>query len=383
MIKNEIRPLTGIRGLAALWVVCFHFESDILRLVPGLSVFHPFLFRGGLGVDIFFVLSGFVIATVYKIDAFKTTLASYGNFLVNRIARIYPDYLFCFLVLAAMVFADHVLGKHTAMVGKHLTDPAEYPVSSVGFHLVMMQAWPFVPAHWDNWNAPAWSDSAEWFAYLFLFPFSVWLASIALVRKFSPALVFVLMASFVAINGLGTTLHGFYFVSQITAEFISGSLVYLFCRENPGVIKMLASRMDLVILAFLALVWFSLVSMVSYWLIILMAPIIIAGLTQESSIFAKILATPFVCYLGRVSYALYLIHAIAQRMLHILLPVDRYAADSLYVRFAVLLAYFVFPLLLAMGIYHVIEEPSRLVIRQWCKPKLRAPVEAIPAPDNP
>lgn len=370
MIKNEIRPLTGIRGIAALWVVCYHFEPDMTRLIPASSVFHPFFNQGALGVDVFFVLSGFIISNVYKIEKLRFTKTNYRHFLVNRLARIYPNYLFCLLILMSMVATDHLLAKHMATIGKHLTDPSEYPVSSVGWHVFMMQAWPLIPAHWSNWNAPAWSVSAEWFAYLFFFPLSVWLTSISIVRKFSPVFAFALLASFLVCRQLAV-LHGFYFVIQIAAEFMSGCLVYIFYVGNPQIIKTLACRFDIVILAFVAAVCVSTLSPICFWLIIFTIPVIIIGLTHESSLFAKLLASSGFCYLGRISYALYLVHSIAHRMLHIALPIDRYAVSLIYSRMMVLLLYFLFPILLAMGIYHLIEEPSRLAIRRWCYPTSR------------
>ena len=166
MIKNEIRPLTGIRGIAALWVVFFHFESNIVHLVPSLSALHPVISRGPFGVDMFFVLSGFILSSVYRIEKSNFTLRQYAEFLTNRIARIYPDYVFCFFLLALMVALDRLLGRH-------MTEAVNYPFSTAGWHLLMVQAWPFVPAVWHNWNTPAWSVSAEWFAYLFIFPLAV------------------------------------------------------------------------------------------------------------------------------------------------------------------------------------------------------------------
>ena len=373
MIKNEIRPLTGIRGIAALWVVCLHFEKDFTQALPSLAVFHPFFMRGSLGVDLFFILSGFVISTVYKIDTFNFTLLNYRNFLVNRLARIYPDYLFCLCLLVIMVAADQLLGKNLTIIGKHLTNPADYPVSSIGWHVLMMQTWPLIPAKWANWNTPAWSVSAEWFAYLFLFPLSIWLASISIIRKYRPIFVFLLLASFITFGQLAE-MHGYdhiNFIWRITAEFMTGCLLYLFYLENARIVKILAARLDMIILAFAVIVWFSTVSAVSNWLIILSIPLIIVGLTQEASIFAKMLSSSLFCYLGRISYALYLVHAIAQRMLHIMLPVDRYTTGPLFERLGMLLVYLIFPLLVAMGIYHLIEEPSRLIIRSWCNPKSR------------
>jgi peptidoglycan/LPS O-acetylase OafA/YrhL len=59
----EIKPLTAIRGVAALWVVSHHFM--LFFRYPNLGPLTKILFFGFTGVDIFFILSGFILATVY------------------------------------------------------------------------------------------------------------------------------------------------------------------------------------------------------------------------------------------------------------------------------------------------------------------------------
>ena len=64
--RGEIRQLTGLRIVAALWVVAFHF-----MFTPGdaytelLEPLRPVITTGALGVDLFYVLSGFVITLTY------------------------------------------------------------------------------------------------------------------------------------------------------------------------------------------------------------------------------------------------------------------------------------------------------------------------------
>ena len=75
--RPELRSLTGLRGVAALWVLWYH-ACDAARTPQ-------FGFGGYLGVDIFFVLSGFVLA--YNYAGVRLT---YAGFLWKRLARIYP-----------------------------------------------------------------------------------------------------------------------------------------------------------------------------------------------------------------------------------------------------------------------------------------------------
>ena len=66
MNRNEIAALTGLRGLAALWVFLFHIPVAVPTASPALKAVLGTLGAGGyLGVDIFFVLSGFVLTLNY------------------------------------------------------------------------------------------------------------------------------------------------------------------------------------------------------------------------------------------------------------------------------------------------------------------------------
>lgn len=74
MKSPELPGLTGIRGLAALTVVAFHYR------LPGFQF-------GWLAVDVFFVLSGFVLSHVYRLGIDRT------EFLWHRFARVMPVHL--------------------------------------------------------------------------------------------------------------------------------------------------------------------------------------------------------------------------------------------------------------------------------------------------
>lgn len=88
---DQIRSHTGLRGIAALLVVLYHIHFAAPRLP--FENWSPFLSRGYLMVDLFFILSGFIISYVYNrpdMAVMKT-----GNFLIKRIIRLYPLHVFC------------------------------------------------------------------------------------------------------------------------------------------------------------------------------------------------------------------------------------------------------------------------------------------------
>src|SRR6187402_3052636 len=153
--RAEIRQLTGVRFIAAIWVVFYHFRFMILGVVPELKPV-GFLFEGGyLAVDVFFVLSGYIIAYQY-LRAFPRGRGDYGAFLVKRLARIYPLQL----VTLALTVVTVLVGLG---IGVPITPASNFTVWGAVQDALLIRGW-VVPS--QGWNFPAWSLSAEWFAYL-------------------------------------------------------------------------------------------------------------------------------------------------------------------------------------------------------------------------
>jgi len=146
------RALDGYRFVAALCVVIFHYNIDF-----HLQLEHVFPAIEGFGVmvDMFFLLSGFVIAKAYLRR--MGGLADYRRFLHARLARIYPLHLLSLLAslcLLAVILAAHVPVNHMEM----------YALSALPANLLLLHAWGFTDHL--SFNAASWSISAEWFVYL-------------------------------------------------------------------------------------------------------------------------------------------------------------------------------------------------------------------------
>jgi peptidoglycan/LPS O-acetylase OafA/YrhL len=87
--KADIRSLTGVRGVAAVIIVIYHYGKFHLDHVNDVwAVPH-----GYLPVDLFFMLSGFVIGYVHRDDFHPESSTSYRTFLIKRFARLYPAYI--------------------------------------------------------------------------------------------------------------------------------------------------------------------------------------------------------------------------------------------------------------------------------------------------
>ena len=89
---RQVKGLDGLRGLAVLAVVIYHFFGDIL---PG----------GYLGVDLFFVLSGFLITSLLVREYRVSQTISLKDFWIRRFRRILPAALVTLFIVTALVTA--------------------------------------------------------------------------------------------------------------------------------------------------------------------------------------------------------------------------------------------------------------------------------------
>lgn len=160
--KDEIDALTGIRGVAAVTVITYHiFPATVLPW--GLS---QIVGRGYLAVDVFFVLSGFVMALNYgPMFGGRARLPVSATFLMRRVARLYPLYItFLALRVGYSLLVYHSLRVPGFWFAMNLAHPARDLIANA----FMIQSWGVAPAITN----PTWSISTEWGAY-FLFPLLV------------------------------------------------------------------------------------------------------------------------------------------------------------------------------------------------------------------
>ena len=152
---RHLDALTGIRGLAAWLVVLYHLRLSLTALLPH-SVIAVFA-KGYLAVDLFFMLSGFVIWYNYADRLRGGGWAETRLFLWRRFARVWP--------LHALILGAYVAFVAILLLTGRSTDG--YPLAQLPMHLLLVQNWGFTSDL--SWNHPAWSISTEFAAYL-VFP---------------------------------------------------------------------------------------------------------------------------------------------------------------------------------------------------------------------
>lgn len=175
----QTRHLDGLRIIAAVAVVVLHYADYIKELPVGRFLMeHTWHFN--LFVDLFFVVSGYVIASQYL--GRVGDRAAVGRFIWRRLARIYPLHLATLLFYVAIALAIHAGIAHG-------DNAARYPFSDLPTQLLLLHAFDGARL---TFNFPSWSLSAEMFCYL-LFPAVAWLAIRR--RVLIPALVVALVVT--------------------------------------------------------------------------------------------------------------------------------------------------------------------------------------------
>ncbi len=353
--RPEILPLTGIRGIAALWVVFCHYYEEWEKGIPLLAAFYPVVGCGFLGVDLFFLLSGFILGYVYEAGQTGWTLRRHGIFLRARLARIYPNHLVTLLILVLIVLGAGISG--------HSLKASHYPWENLPAQFFLVQAWPWT--HGPYWNYPAWSVSAEWFAYLIIFP----LGCRVLKHKGSVATnvlaVGLLMSAWIGLFHC-LPLVPYPALWHVSLEFMAGMFLYALWKQKPTGLAFLQCWGDGVLLAILGVLYF--------WprefpgklaVTVLLFPLLLLGLSGDrGGYFWKLLARPAMNYLGRISYAVYLVHAVLQKLFKgMTFDFTRAEAGSVG---AALWVIFQLGSILASAalLYHFVEVPCRRMLRK-------------------
>src|SRR5690242_17436535 len=156
--RPVLKPLTGLRFLAAMAVVAYHALDALVPHAPG--YLSRLASHGYLGVSLFFVLSGFILTYTYIEPDSGALRGSAREFWWARIARVYPMYTAA-LVVALPVFLLYRIALAPPEARAQATIAA-------GLTPMLLQGW-WPPAA-CQWNCPGWSLSVEMFFYA-IFPF--------------------------------------------------------------------------------------------------------------------------------------------------------------------------------------------------------------------
>lgn len=359
--RGNIDSLTGLRAIAALWVVLYHYRFDILVLLPWTRWAEPIMAAGFLGVEVFFVLSGFIIAYNYAEQLRAPSWSGYVKYLYLRLARIYPVHLVTLLLVSALYVGAAVIG----------INPESRPDGgALGYvsNLVLLQG---LPPGQMAWNGPAWTITYEWIAYL-AFP----LFAMALVHLRSRAKLLMLAATALLIEGIGLSIFAGLGVEltishapgllRIFGAFTAGVAIFGLYRSGAaarGSWDVMTFTIGIVVLS---LIFVCADLNISVFTLLPLIVVGIFGLSRVSGFLSKVMASRVAVYAGTISYSLYMTHILALVLLHRALPSESLATVPWWVRVVMVGSYLLFALCAAAAMYHIVERPART----WMKARV-------------
>jgi len=208
--------LDGIRGLMAFWVFIVHLRiycvGDVL----------PWLSGGATAVDVFMLLSGFLMAYHWKSrrSRFESFTVQTKDFYLRRLFRIVPLY---YLLLTVAFLSNDYFSRIIHFINGHVTNSNLFS-SMVDWanakNMFMHYSFLFglFPGYSDKSLLPDWSISLEMQFYL-IFPLIILLA-----RKFGVLLIAILA---VVLSLITNNLFGLYHSYKMLGNFPQPSLVFL------------------------------------------------------------------------------------------------------------------------------------------------------------
>jgi peptidoglycan/LPS O-acetylase OafA/YrhL len=330
MQGTHILPLTGIRFFAAGWVVLCHLGALFISLLPILEPFRTFFSLGYFAVSLFFLLSGFILSHNY----FATyTIDQHHKFLFLRFARLWPVH-FAALVLMLIY-----------------TGASSYPLSRLLEELIMIHSWFRADL---GLNYPAWSISAEWFAYIFLFPIAflsfIQIRSVPLLVVIETALLTA--AAFVpahALLGRG---------GEIIFLFPAGSALYrlrsLQQIERPEWIQNSG-----LLLVFIYVVFHG---ALPRFTIFAGFAALVFGLSYQRGFLARLLSGRRAVLGGLASYSQYMTHAVVGKVYGLF--TGSLPPQPVFVRVLLFLILVIALCSATLACYHCVEEPATKVLRR-------------------
>lgn len=349
---GQIPTLTGLRAYAAVWVMLLHLQFSIG--IQGHVTLGSFINRGGWAVDIFFVLSGFILSLIYA-QRFERAFSLYewGSYLSARFARIYPLHL-----LALAVLAFYYLGVR-ALEGSAL--PPGFSLRNLALNLSLLHGWGF--AERLSWNYPSWSIGTEWFAYLVMLPI------LAKGMGRLPVLIVLVLGLagwavlYLLVHGVDQTIgtqNVKWGIPRIAVEFLLGYGVFRLYRVwkpawQTADVFVLSGLVTIVALGF-APVHFE-------WLLAPAVCVLVFGLASAGPVGQGLFGGRRAVFWGERSYSIYMLHAVVQIYCNLLLERMGWTALNTIQAYSLFALQFAAVLFLSHLAYERIELPARTRIR--------------------
>lgn len=289
-IKNRIRGLDGLRGFAAIFIIAFH-VAVLGGYIGQNSLFDRVIGRGDCFVRMFFMLSGFSLMCAY-FKSFSEGRFNIGQFLKKRVIKIYP--LFWIVCICHVIF-----------------NYCEY--NSINIYEIIGSAsmlFALFPSYQDSLVWGGWSMGIQVIFYLF---FPVFMCLCKNKRSTWAALIvsFCLLEIYLQFYGNGIQNAHINILRQMI-YFVAGALIF----HYKNLLQILHRRTKIIvslICVLLEIGCFLIFSKIIEDITILIA--FSALIVLQILGFDYIMNSVIFCWLGKISYEIYLLHCVIYRLI--------------------------------------------------------------------
>ena len=294
---SRYRPeIDGLRAFAVVAVIINHFNKDIL---PG----------GYLGVDIFFVISGYVITSSLFGRPSKNFKDFISGFYERRIKRLVPALSVFVLITSIAICLFNPTPGLSLLTGM----TSLFGLSNL--YLLKQSTDYFAQSTELNVFTHTWSLGVEEQFYI-LFPFLIWFSGFGRQTKNGARNLFLAVGALTIASLIGFLY--LYPANQPAAYFLmpsrfwemaAGCLIFIGFQKRASIEQLLEKVPPLLVLALIVGVMYLPMSMAaaSTIAVVALSSILIASLKEQTAAF-KVFTNPKVVYIGLISYSLYLWH---------------------------------------------------------------------------
>lgn len=307
---RNFTSIESLRAYMAWWVVLGHASH-----LGGMAAFLPswvaeLIERGDIAVNVFIIVSGFVITHLIQ-----TSTQSYAPYLIRRFLRIFPIYVGCLILALAVRELYQAAYFHPWVFGVDMrvaraTEEAAHFFRHLGLHLTLLHGVipdSVLPFASSTFLAPAWSLSLEWQFYL-VAPTILPLLRRSPLTMLSTVIVFLIVFALARKGVLGTWAYASFLPLSIH-YFLIGILSRLLLDELQS--RRVGAESMIVLSALVAMVAGPLEAAI--WSVFFALTLVEMDILQIRSPSLKRIAhffalNPIISRVGSWSYSTYLIH---------------------------------------------------------------------------
>ncbi|EAX7731359.1 acyltransferase [Salmonella enterica] len=351
---DKIFSIQILRGIAALFVVCFHFRYAVNDIYAQKDIGNRLFEFGSFGVDLFFIISGFIMAMSARQNE------NLSEFFIKRFFRIYPLYFVVLTLYILLSFNEYSLSQ---IIKSYLLVPIDYKSE--------------MPYYGYSIMAIAWTLTYEFWFY-FIFGIS---KKLSYKNKFIISSV-LLSAPVVFVNGINIdAFHANYVLNwgvfnniqfitnPVVYNFILGILSFNICVFVSKHKELLRPALSLVLPLLLLYGVIGVVSIrgmghgINQWGWYCF--IIVTSIVISEMYFKDMYANSKMVYLGEISFSIYLIHPLLFILVNSYHPfIDVFNSLSGFTRLSCLVAFVV---CISHIVYRLIEIPTHNLGKKLAK----------------